>query len=287
MNIISGSQGFIGSHLYDAVINPLGIDKRDTKRQQNWIPVDLLSKNELFWVLRDHKIEYVYHLAAVPSVPDSYANPMATYLNNVNASLNLIDVCKKLDVKKMIFASSSSVKGTSPYGHSKKIIEEALQNCGLQFTTLRFFNVFGPRQRSNVVKIMYDKIKANEEVVIFGDGKTTRDFTYVDNVVKACLKATHHQYNGETLEVGTGEPHTLLDLYEAIRSRVNPKHNKLSFKPDRIGDIRFSKARTFLDNSEIINFEQGIDKWLRLESSAQVLLGERLQSGSQNLPLMW
>lgn len=287
MNIITGSQGFIGSHLYRAVHNAHGIDKRDTKQTQEWTPVDLLNKSELFWVLRDMQIDYVFHLAAVPSVPDSYSNPMATYLNNVNATFNLIDVCKKLNVKKLIFASSSSVKGPSPYGHSKKIIEDALPNCGLPYTIVRFFNVFGPRQRQNVAQIMYDKIKADEEVLIYGDGKTTRDFSHVDNAVAACIKAIKTEYDGQVLEVGTGESHSLLELYEAIKKRIRPNHNKIRFMPERIGDIRHSKAKTCLTKEEIVTFDEGVRKWLALGLSEQELSVARLESGSANIPLMW
>jgi UDP-glucose 4-epimerase len=284
MNLITGSQGFIGSHLYKAVDDPIGIDKKDNKHQQKFIPVDLLFKNELFWVLRDMQIDTVFHLAALPSVPDSYDHPMLTYMNNVNASINLIDVCQKIGVKKIIFASSSSVKGESPYGHSKKIIEEVLEKSGMAYTVLRFFNVFGPRQRNNVVKIMYDKIKANEEVTIFGDGKTTRDFSHVDNVVTACVKAIQSKYDGKILEVGTGKPHSLLDLYDILKAKVNPKHNKIFFRPERIGDIKYSKADTFLTKNEITSFEEGISSWLQSElrdlEKTQVLA-----NGNQELPI--
>ena len=182
MVLISGSQGFIGHHLQKAIPDSIGLDNTDRKKKLPFINVDLLDYNNLFWALKNYGIETILHNAAIPSVPASYNNPIRTYLNNVNGSINLIKAAKVLGVKKFIFASSSSVNGPSPYGHSKKIIEDVLANSGLNFTVLRYFNVFGPGQRENIVKIMIDKLSSNEELTIFGDGKTSRDFSYVDNV---------------------------------------------------------------------------------------------------------
>jgi nucleoside-diphosphate-sugar epimerase len=239
----------------------IGIDNKDRGRKQDWENLDLLDYKKLFWFIHDYGIEYVLHNAAIPSVPDSFKDPMKTYINNVNASLNLIDVCKKLDVKKLIFASTSSVDGPSPYGHSKKFIEEALKHSGINFTVLRYFNVFGSGQRENIVKIMYDKIKANEPLIINGDGSTSRDFTYIDNVVIANKKSIY-AHDKEVLEAGCGESHTLMALYKLLKEKLNPSYDKLSFGPERIGDIKYSKANTFLAKNEITYFYEGINKWL-------------------------
>jgi UDP-glucose 4-epimerase len=273
MVLVTGSQGFIGSHLYNQLESKIGLDKSYNKIDQNYILVDLCHHASLFWLLRDLEIDTVFHNAAVPSVPLSYEKPMVSYMNNVSASINLIDICKKIGIKKFIFASSSSVLGSSPYGHSKKIIEEVLEKSGLNYTILRYFNVIGPRQRQNVAEIMYKKIKNNETVQIYGDGTTTRDFTYVDNVVLANKLAVDSKYDGKILEVGTGKPHSLIDLYEEICARVNPNHEKLEFLPDRIGDIKYSCADTFLPKDKIVSFTEGLDKWLLpLESQASAQL---------------
>lgn len=259
MFLITGSQGFIGSHLMNYIPGALGLDKKDRGIKQKFILCNLLDKDSLFWTIHYNKIEVVYHMAAVPSVPDSFKDPMTTYINNVSATINLIDVCKKCNVKKLIFASSSSVFGNSPYGHSKKVIEDILPHTGIDYTILRFFNVFGDGQRENIVKIMIDKISANEPVTIYGDGLTTRDFTHVSNVMRANVKATDRKYNKMTLDVGTGKPHSLLELYRSLKLKINPAHDKLVFAEPRIGDIRYSRAETFLEENEITHFEEGLD----------------------------
>ncbi len=265
MILITGSQGFIGSHLYDAIPKCIGLDKDFKGREQLYIKSNLLDYSQLFWDIKNYEIEYVLHNAAIPSVPASYDDPMKTYINNVNASVNLIKACKINKVKKIIFASSSSVMGDSPYGHSKKIIEEILDKSGLNYTILRYFNVVGPRQRENVASIMLKQILKDEPVTIFGDGSTTRDFSYVQNVVNANLKALNQKYDGQTLEVGTGISHSLLDLYRSIRQIVRPNHSGIIFKDTRVGDIKFSQAKTFLNKTEITSFNKGIEKWLSYE----------------------
>lgn len=262
MTLISGSQGFIGHHVMKAMPDAIGIDNTDRNKKQNWIQADLKDYNDIFWKLKDLGIKKVIHLAAIPSVPDSYKDPIRTYTNNITASINLIKICKILGVEKFIFASSSSVMGTSPYGHSKKVIEEVLHHSALPYTVLRFFNVYGPGQRQNVLQIMYDAIRLDRELTIFGEGDTTRDFTHVDNVVTAVIKAMDERYNGRILEVGTGDPHSLNEVYAILKSRLNPNYNKLKYAPSRIGDIKFSKADTFLGRLEITPFEIGIEKWL-------------------------
>ena len=262
MTLITGSQGFIGSHLMKAIPNAIGIDNVDRGKQHNWINLDLRDYSELFWKLKDLGIDTIIHEAAIPSVPNSYKDPLKTYSNNVVASLNLIKIAKIIGVKKFIFASSSSVLGPSPYGHSKRFIEEALKYCGVPFSILRYFNVFGPGQRENVMSIMYNAIKQDKELTIFGDGKTTRDFSHINNVITANLKALSQKYDGQILEVGTGEPHSLNEAYAMLRSRVNPYHVKIKYGPDRIGDIKFSQAKTFLSVNEIVKFEQGLNMWL-------------------------
>ena len=240
----------------------VGIDNVDRGKNNNTIFVDLKDYNDLFWKIKDLGITTVYHQAAIPSVPASYSDPIKTYANNVTASLNLIKICKVIGVKKFVFASSSSVLGTSPYGHSKKFIEEALKHLGLNFTILRYFNVFGAGQRENVISIMYDCIKNDKELKIFGDGETTRDFSHINNVITANIKAADQKYNGEILEVGTGKPHSLNQIYGMIRNKVNPYHSKISYGPNRIGDIRYSQAKTFLGETEITPLEQGLAIWL-------------------------
>jgi len=265
MILITGSSGFIGSHLMDYFEDAIGIDKREDKRSQNTLKVNLLDLEQLIHLFKDMDIDYVFHEAARPSVPDSYSDPNATYLDNVAASVTLFQACKVIGVKKIIFASSSSVYGESPYGHSKRIGEEILKNTGIPYTILRYFNVFGPRQRNNVVSHMYNSIKNNMRFEFYGDGKTSRDFTYVSNVVLANELAMDSKYDGKILEVGTGESHSLLHLFKTIKREVNPFFTNKVFEPIRIGDIRYSKSDTFLPKKDIIHMEEGVREWLKSE----------------------
>ncbi len=262
MTLITGSQGFVGSHLIQAIPYAVGIDNVDHGIKNNTIFTDLKDYDKLFWQIKDLGVDTVLHQAAIPSVPASYKDPIKTYANNVTASLNLIKICKILDIKKFVFASSSSVLGPSPYGHSKKVIEEVLHHCDMPYTVLRYFNVYGKGQRENIISIMYDRIKYDKDLTIFGDGETTRDFTYIGNVITANLKALDQKYNKQVLEVGTGEPHSLNEVYATLRNKVNPYHKKLIYGQDRIGDIKFSRASTFLGQGEITKFKEGINMWL-------------------------
>jgi len=259
MILITGSQGFIGNHLIKSIPESIGLDNTDRGKAQNYISVDLRDYDDVFWALKDKNISCVLHNAAVPSVPKSYKDPMGTYSNNVVASINLIKVCKILNIKKFIFASSSSVNGPSPYGHSKKVIEDVLKHSGINYTVLRYFNVYGEGQRENIVSIMLDAIKNNGEIIINGDGSTSRDFTHVSNVVRASLKAIDEKYNGMILDVGTGKSHTLNQLYKRLKNNINPEHNKVVYGPLREGDILYSQADSFLNEEEITSFEKGID----------------------------
>jgi len=262
MVVITGSSGFIGHHLMKAFPDAVGIDNVDRGHKHNWIKTDLRDYDTLFWQLKDLGVKTILHQAAIPSVPDSYADPLRTYTNNVTGSLNLIKIAKIIGVEKFVFASSSSVLGPSPYGHSKKIIEDVLKHTGVPYTVLRYFNVFGYGQRSNILDLMHKALKNDLPLTIFGDGETTRDFTYVDNVVTANIKAISNQYDGQVLEVGTGEPRSLNEVYATLKARLNPDHTKLFYGPDRVGDIKFSKALTFLSKFEITPFEVGLNKWL-------------------------
>jgi UDP-glucose 4-epimerase len=266
MNLVTGSSGFIGSHLKKALPNAWGVDRVVGEDTDNFEQIDLLNKNDLFWFMKSKGFENVFHNAAVPSVPYSYEEPMKSYQNNVTASINLIEVCRSLGAK-IIFASSSSVNGPSPYGHSKKIIEDMLPKCGVRYTTLRYFNVFGKGQRSNVASIMLDAIVNNKQLTINGDGHSTvRDFTYVDNVVLANKKAVSKEYDGQLLEAGTGQPHSLLDLYNTIKEILRSSHDNVVFGPKRHGDIDYSCANTFLEVNELIEFKDGVRAWLQKEN---------------------
>jgi len=271
MILITGSAGFIGSHLMDTLPNAVGVDKRENKmlfkNGNKTIQCNLLNQTKLLEELIELKPEFVLHNAARPSVPDSYTDPCATYLDNVAASISLFQICKIVGVKKVIFTSSSSVYGSSPYGHSKKVIEETLKHLGIPYTILRYFNVFGPRQRENVARLMLEALKNDTEFTMLGDGKTSRDFTHIDNVIAANIKAMDPAYDGKILEVGTGQSHSLRELFSTLKQTINPSYDKLKHGEARHGDIKYSKARTFLKPNEITYFYDGVGKWLREEQN--------------------
>jgi nucleoside-diphosphate-sugar epimerase len=260
MNLITGSEGFVGSHLLNRIPNSIGLDKK-LPLNLNSKHINLLDKDSLCDLFSKYKFKYVFHNAALAGVPQSYDEKLEYYENNVVGSINLIRLCEYYD-SKIIFASTSSVSGESPYGHSKKIIEDILLKCDVKFTVLRYFNVFGKGQRQNVISQIYDAITNDKIFNIYGDGNTSRDFTYIDNVVAGNIKAMSDAYNGTINELGTGVSISLIEAYETIKKITNKVHNKINFGEERVGDIKYSKANTILNSDEITYFKSGVIKWL-------------------------
>jgi len=227
--LVTGSAGFIGSNLTYELLklgaNVIGIDNLFNGRIENleeilenksfkFIKGDIRDFNFLLEVFKD--IDIIYHEAAFTSVPQSILMPESCNDVNVNGTLNILNAARKKDVEKIIYASSSSVYGEtpslpkeedmpripiSPYGVSKMTCEAYMQVFhqvyGMKTVSLRYFNVFGPRQKdspySGVIAIWLGRIIDNKELIIFGDGEQSRDFTYVKDVVRANLLAAEHE----------------------------------------------------------------------------------------------
>ena len=302
--LVTGGGGFIGSNLARRLLergdDVRVLDNFSTGNRRNLADVaDELEivEGELRSYERVHNaargVELVYHQGALPSVPRSVQDPLTTSAVNVEGTLNVLLAARDVGVRRVIFASSSSVYGNtgtlprvesqfpdpiSPYAVSKLAAERYCVSCarvyGLETVTLRYFNVFGPRQDPTsqyaaVVPRFIAGIDAGESVPIYGDGEQSRDFTYVDNVVEAnVLAAEAAEPSGHVLNVATGRPTTVNALAETIADALGKPVEK-EYLPPRTGDVRDSWA----DVSEarrLLGWEPriGLDEGLRLTAEA-------------------
>lgn len=240
-------------------------------------------------LINDHKSEIVFHLAAIGSVPRSIEHPLDTWDSNGNGTFRLLEASRKAGVKRFIFASSSSVYGDhpalpkveektgkplSPYALSKQIDEDIVRfynSWGLETVSLRYFNVFGSRQDPNsqyaaaIPKFITAMLSGNSPT-IFGDGEQSRDFTYVDNVVKANLlfsELPKEKVCGQTFNVACGSRYTVNDLVSNLNNILGTSI-KPEYKPERPGDIKHSHAdiskAKFLGYNPHISFKDGLRK---------------------------
>ena len=299
--LVTGGAGFIGSNLCEAILN-LGykvrcLDDLSTGKQKN---VDLFASNENYEFIKgDIKdldtcmkacegVDYVLHQAAWGSVPRSIEMPLFYCANNINGTLNMLEAARQNKVKKFVYASSSSVYGDepvlpkkegregnllSPYAVSKRADEEwakqYTRHYGLDTYGMRYFNVFGRRQDPNgayaaVIPKFIKQLMKGERPTINGDGKQSRDFTYIENVIEANLKAclASHEAAGEAFNIAYGGREYLIDIYyglcDALGVKIEP-----NFGPDRAGDIKhsnadISKAQSMLGYNPDWSFEKGI-----------------------------
>jgi len=283
--LITGGLGFIGSHIADKLIadnNIIIIDNQSTGHLKNLknpnhenlkiINQDICNTN--FDDLTSN-IDYIFHLAAMANVPLSIKYPIKCSEINLNSTIKLLKSAADNDVKKVIFSSSSSVYGTnknmplketeylrpiSPYAASKASCELYLksfyESYDLNYTSLRYFNVFGPRQSLNseyasAIPNFINAILTNTQPVIYGDGEQTRDFIYIGSVVEANIAASKSDYNG-IVNVASGVNISINELYELIRQLLK-SDLKPKYLPKRPGDIKHSHAD--ITNISKINME--------------------------------
>ena len=305
MNVlITGGAGFIGSHIAEALLQRTGIgfvrvlDNLSTGFKSN---IEHLIANPNFeWMEGDIadptickeamlNIDVVCHQAALGSVPRSIKTPMVTFQNNINGFINILDAARLAGVKKMVYASSSSVYGDanyhpkveerigkvlSPYAaskHTNEIIAEAYaKNYDMQISGFRYFNVFGPRQDPDgpyaaVIPLFIKHAIQNTSPTINGDGSITRDYTFVSNVVKANLNALSDQTNfkgHEVFNIACGATTTLLELWHKIKRITNSQSNAI-LGPERTGDIlhslaNVSKAASLINYSHLVALDEGL-----------------------------
>ena len=299
--LVTGGAGFIGSNLCEAILK-LGcrvrcLDDLSTGKQAN---VDLFADHPNYTFLRgdikDYEtcmracegVDYVLNQAAWGSVPRSLEMPLFYCANNIQGTLNMLEAARQSGVKKFVYASSSSVYGDepqlpktegregnllSPYALTKRCDEEwakqYTRHYGLDTYGLRYFNVFGRRQDPDgayaaVIPKFIKLLLRGERPTINGDGRQSRDFTYIENVIEANLKAclAPHEAAGEAFNIAYGGREYLLDIYygltKALGLEIEPQ-----FGPDRPGDIKhsnadISKARRLLGYDPDWSFERGI-----------------------------
>lgn len=307
--LVTGGAGFIGSNLCEALLN-MGyrvrcLDDLSTGKQAN---VDMFLEHPNYeFVKGDIKdfdvcmnacenMDYVLHQAAWGSVPRSFEMPIFYCANNIQGTLNMLEAARQKGVKKFVYASSSSVYGDepnlpktegregnllSPYALTKRCDEEwaklYTKFYGLDTYGMRYFNVFGRRQDPEgayaaVIPKFIKQLINGEQPIINGDGKQSRDFTYIDNVIEANLKAclASHEAAGQAFNIAYGGREYLIDIYHTLTKALG-KDIEPNFGPDRKGDIKHSnaeikKAKELLGYDPEYDFSRGLNEaidWYR------------------------
>lgn len=314
--LITGVAGFIGSSLARAVLaqgdQVRGVDNFATGKRENITEiagkidlreVDLLNLDAMHDACRG--VDYVFHEAAIPSVPKSVLDPLGSNRANVDGTMHLLIAARDAKVKRVVYAASSSAYGDtptlpkhegmtpnpiSPYAVAKLASEyymKSFYRCyGLETVCLRYFNIFGPRQDptspySGVLAKFITQMLNGEQPTIFGDGKQSRDFTYIDNVMSANLLAANalaDQVAGQVFNVATGTRFDLNQTFELLKKIIGFK-GEVKYAPERAGDVKhsladLSRTEKQLGYKPLVSFEEGLRKtveWYRGESRATVV----------------
>jgi len=307
--LVTGGAGFIGSNTVDelvrrghsvVVLDDLSSGKEDNLAEiRNKITFIKGSITDIEVVRKAmHEAEYVLHLGARTSVPRSVKDPIETNKINIEGTLNVLVAAKELKVKRVVFAASSSAYGEtptlpktetmqpqpiSPYGVTKYVGElygQTFGRCyGLENVSLRYFNIFGPRQDpsspySGVLAKFCTAFLEDAQPLVFGDGEQTRDFTYVENAVQANLLACEApNASGKVFNVGVGD---CISLNEVLRElgKITGKTLEAKYEPPRDGDIRDSQAditqaREILGYDPQVSFEEGLARTFEWYRSTQ------------------
>jgi nucleoside-diphosphate-sugar epimerase len=310
--LVTGGAGFIGSHLSEELVrrghrvrvaDSLITGKRsnlDHIKGIDFLEGDLADISVAQKAVQG--CDYVLHQAAIPSVPRSVKDPLTSNRANVDATLNVLLASRDAGVRRLVFAASSSAYGDtptlpkheemptnplSPYALQKVIGEQYLQLFtrlyGLETVSIRYFNVFGPRQDptspySGVISVFATALLEKRPPTIYGDGEQTRDFTYVANVVDGVLRACEApRASGEIINVATGGRISLNRLFEEMRKLVGADVTPV-YAEARRGDVRDSqaditRARELLGYEPIVGFEDGLSRtidWYRAEAASPV-----------------
>ncbi len=313
--LITGIAGFIGSGLAHALVERgdqvRGIDNfatgkpeniADIRKQIDFREADLLDAPAMADACRG--VDYVLHQAAIPSVPKSVADPVGSNRANVDGTVNVLVAARDAKVKRVVFAASSSAYGDtptlpkhermmpdpiSPYAVAKLAGEQYMTSFhrvyGLETVSLRYFNIFGPRQDANsqysaVLAKFITCMLQGEQPTIFGDGEQSRDFTFIDNAVQANLKACvapAEQVAGRVFNVATGQRSTLNQTVEILKKLTGYTGN-VKHVAERTGDIKHSLADISLAEKHLgykpsVDFEEGLRRtvaWYKVQTGVAV-----------------
>ena len=312
--LVTGGAGFIGSNLINALVNTpnsglVVMDNLETGKIKNiqhhidsgaiaFLKSDIRNLDDCLKATEGCHV--VLHQAALGSVSRSIENPLNTHAVNVTGFLNILEACKLNKVERVVYASSSSVYGNdltlpkreevvgmplSPYAVSKKTNElyaSVFSNLyQMKIIGLRYFNVFGPNQHASgpyaaVIPIFVNNILNGRKCMIYGDGKNQRDFTYVDNVVKANLLAANTDNEaayGQVFNIAYGATKSINDLFDEIKTGMQ-SDSLPEYKQPRVGEIKdsfadVSKAKTLLGYSPDVDLSEGIKRTIKWYKSVQ------------------
>jgi UDP-glucose 4-epimerase len=296
--LVTGGAGFIGSHITTALVERGDrvrvFDNLSTGHRSNLahlgdrvelIEGDLVDAGAVARAVDG--VDCIFHEAALASVPRSVERPLDTHAACVTGTVNLLDAARRSGVRRVVYAGSSSAYGDqptsskretdlpnplSPYAAAKLAAEEYCRafavTYGLETVTIRYFNVFGPRQDPNspysaVIPLFLTAMLAGKRPVVYGDGQQSRDFTYVANVAAAnLLAADAPNVSGQTFNAANGRTTTLLELIEQLNALLGTKIEP-EFAPARIGDVKesmadISKARRMLKYEPVVDFAEGL-----------------------------
>ncbi len=303
--LVTGGAGFIGSHLAEALLGEghrvRVLDDFSTGKRENLIfdkkyPSLEIIEGDIRHLAICHKamkgIEYVFHQAALPSVQRSVEDPLGSNAVNGGGTLNILFAAREEKAKRVIYASSSSIYGDtptlpkheemlshplSPYALQKYIGEQYCrlfyELYGLETVSLRYFNIFGPKQDPNsiysaVIPKFIEALLQGSPPIIFGDGEQSRDFTYIENVVQANLLAMSAEHlHGEAINIACAERTSLNQLVNVLRKILGSKVSPVYEEP-RKGDVRHSLA-DIRKGKEILNYEPKVGVELGLRKTVE------------------
>ena len=297
--LLTGGAGFIGSHLAEALVSLGGVvtvlddlSGGDRKNLASFGPVEFVEGSILDMSLLSRCVRgkrYIFHLAALGSVPASVEQPRKYHDVDATGTLNVLEAARQAGTQRVIYSASSSAYGTngvpwtetmpvlpcSPYAAAKQYGEGLLRaysnSYGMDTASLRYFNIFGPRQNANsayaaVIAAFAKAFLAGKQPIIFGDGAQSRDFTFVHNAVHANLLAARaaKPSNGEVINVGTGGQVTVNHLASIMASALGRPDLKPVYQAERAGDLKHSyadlaRARAMLGYEPIVGFEAGLE----------------------------
>lgn len=302
--MVTGCAGFIGSNLVESLLNeksnvvgvdcftnyyPISIKKRNIEnslknKNFEFKKINLLSTN-LKEIISD--VDFVFHLAAQPGVRAGWKNFKVYIRNNIELTQKLLEACTNSDIKKFIFTSSSSVYGDSPdlpmnedslkrpispYGVTKLATEQICylyhKYYGVPTIILRYFTVYGPRQRPDMaINRFVSKMFSGETISIFGDGKQTREFTFISDAIDATLLAAKSDYNYEIFNIGSGTRISINNLL-ALLEKIIGKKPKVKYVEEEKGEMRdtfadISRAKKLLGWTPKVGMEEGLKRYIK------------------------